>query len=243
MTRLAALSLLCCCTCSQPPAPYVREHASGDETLPCIAWARRNVTYTVDPAGSTAAPGDSEQAAVDSSFATWQAAGAECSDLTFTRDAGSSNLIVWRERPCSQVVPQNAPCLTQGRCDFAFNCWDEGAATLALTTVTYTTATGTLFEADIQLNGADWLFTTLDAPPCPKDMPAATCVATDVQNTVTHEIGHVLGLGHAERKGSTMEATAPLGETSKRLIDDGTREGLCAIYPRAGPTPSCLEMK
>jgi hypothetical protein len=237
----AALALLCSCSCGKPPPGYVRSHALADEDLPCLSWARRNITYAVDPAGSARTPGDSEQAAVDSSFATWQAAASACSDLTFTRDAGSPNLVVWRERSCAGVVPPNAPCLSAGRCDFAFNCWDESAATLALTTVTYQTSTGTLFEADIQLNGADWLFTTLDTPPCPKGMPAEDCVATDVQNTLTHEIGHLIGFDHSELKGSTMEATAPLGETAKRTIDDGTREGLCTVYPRASPSPSCLD--
>ena len=64
-------------------------------------------------------------------------------------------------------------------------------------------------------------------------------MATDVQNTMTHELGHALGFDHAEVSGSTMEATAPIGETRKRILDSGTAQGFCDIYPRGQPANPC----
>ena len=68
---------------------------------------------------------------------------------------------------------------------------------------------------------------------------SATCVATDVQNTLTHEIGHAVGFDHVDALGSTMEPTAPLGEITKRIIDHGTVEGFCETYPKGGPPSPC----
>jgi len=235
----AVVLLLCGCNCSKPAAPFVRQHADGEAGLPCLFWPSRALTYAVDPAGSARTPADTERAAVDSAFASWSSAAAGCSDLTFSMDAGSRNLVVWRERSCTGLVPPGDPCLTEGDCDVIYGCWDDPEDTLAITTVTYSRSLGTLFDADIKLNGAGWLYTTVDAPPCPMGSPGTTCVATDVQNTVTHEIGHLLGFAHADGKGSTMAAFAPQGDLTKRVIDDGTKEGLCTIYPRGAPSPSC----
>ena len=60
-------------------------------------------------------------------------------------------------------------------------------------------------------------------------------MAIDIQNTLTHEIGHVIGLDHAPDEDSTMFASAPSGETTKRILDEGTQKALCEIYPRGDP--------
>ncbi|MBL8956370.1 MAG: matrixin [Myxococcaceae bacterium] len=240
MRAVAAFTLLLVCACSgKPAAPYVREHVDGDASKPCLAWPKRSLTYAVDPAGSARTAGDTELAAIDAAFAAWNAAAATCSDLTFTKDVASANLVVWREKTCASVVPAGDACLTDGTCDTKYACWDDVEDTLAITTVTYSRSLGTLLDADIQLNGAAWLYTTVDSPPCAMGMPLETCVATDVQNTVTHEIGHLLGFGHTDGKSSTMAAFAPLGDLTKRVIDDGTRDGLCAVYPRGAQAPAC----
>jgi uncharacterized protein (TIGR03382 family) len=66
-------------------------------------------------------------------------------------------------------------------------------------------------------------------------------VAIDLQNTLTHELGHAMGLDHVASPGSTMEPTAPPGETQKRILDDGTAAGFCSVYPRGRPSLQCVD--
>src|SRR5690606_15749787 len=109
---------------------------------------------------------------------------------------------------------------TQGvDCDEVYDCWDHDDRILALTLPTYD-CHGRLLDADILMNGADFTLTTVDAPACSQSAstslcacpsPEVPCVISDVQNTLTHELGHVLGLDHTAIPGSTMAAVARPG--------------------------------
>lgn len=235
-------------------AQYVRTRVSDPDSTLCVTWNRRDFTYHVDQAGSTRTPGDAELTAVDAAFATWQGVSDSCSDFQFIKGAQlanvlvgkgtqsqTENVIVWREASCADVVPMDDPCLSDGTCINKHHCWDQGQFTLALTTTTYSVRTGAIYDADVELNGADWLFTTISSPPCKEGSEATTCVATDVQNTLTHEIGHAVGFDHVDAVGSTMEPTAPIGEITKRIVDHGTVEGFCLTYPKGGPPSPCDE--
>lgn len=60
----------------------------------------------------------------------------------------------------------------------------------------------------------------------------------DVQSALTHEIGHVLGLGHSEDALATMTPRyLPDGGQSSLAVDD--KLGLCTLYPAASPTDEC----
>jgi hypothetical protein len=65
-------------------------------------------------------------------------------------------------------------------------------------------------------------------------------VRMDVQNTVTHETGHSLGLDQSPDPNATMYASAPFGETSKRALGSDDIQGICAIYPRGANPVSCV---
>ena len=82
--------------------------------------------------------------------------------------------------------------------------------------------------------------TIVDAPPCTLGNISQLCVANDVQNTVTHEFGHVLGLDHSPDPTSTMYFSEPLGETSKRNLDPGSKRFVCEVYPAALASQDCL---
>jgi len=166
---------------------------------------------------------------------------ASCSDFQFTEDAGSTQaLIVFRDRSCTSVAPPNDGCFADGSCPDTYDCWDGDAMTLAVTTLTYSRSTGRLDRAEVQFDGVNFLFTDVDSPPCSENAQSTSCVASDIQNTLTHELGHAVGFDHLNAAGSTMAPTAPVGETSKRVIDPGTVKGFCAVYPRDAGTPSCL---
>jgi hypothetical protein len=221
------LALFCATAFAQD---YRRTLANtSGSTLICVTWNRRDLTYHVDSAGSERTPGTTEFTAIDAAFASWQALADSCSDFTFIRGeqvtkpkvgkgTESANVVVFREEVC----PASDPCNADGTCADKLGCWEHSSNTIGLTTVTYSTRTGVAIDADIELNGANFLFTTISSPACVEGREGPTCVAYDVQNTVTHEIGHVVGFDHVDTPTSTMAPTAPVGDTQKRIIDVGT---------------------
>lgn len=241
---------------------YVRTIAQGvgvAETVTCVTWNRREYVYRVDAAGSQQTPGENEFVAVDQAFATWQAVSDTCSDFKFVRGpridrpkvgagSGDANVVTFRERSCREIVPLADPCLADNTCSNVYACWDHSELTIGLTTSTYSTRTGIISDSDIELNaaphagGGGFVFSTVTEPVCEESAVSALCVANDIQNTVTHEIGHVVGLDHVPEDGSTMAPTAPLGELRKRVIDHGTATGFCLTYPRSRPPVPCDEL-
>jgi hypothetical protein len=239
---------------------WLRTVASDDgTTVICVTWAKRTIVYQVDAAGSAQTPGDTEFAAIDAAFATWQALSDSCSDMKFIagprvsnpkvgRKTEDSNVLTFREVNCVDVVPAADPCLADGSCANTYRCWDHSDTTIALTTSTYSTRTGVLADADIEFNasrhqdGSSFLFTTVSSPPCAEAAVGVTCVANDLQNTATHEIGHLVGFAHVTDPSSTMYPSAPIGETTKRVIDVGTSDGFCGTYPRGAAPVPCDEL-
>jgi hypothetical protein len=96
---------------------------------------------------------------------------------------------------------------------------------VALTTVTFDPQTGEIFDADIELNSADYTIEPLDAPP-------ATSDTFDLQTILTHETGHFLGLAHSPSPSAVMYASGDSnGSTAKRALTANDVRGICAIYP------------
>lgn len=227
----------------------------------CVVWPGRDYVYRLDAAGSSRTPGNTEFAALEAAFSSWRAVSATCSDFTFTRGPdiqhpkvgyvrdsqnpqANENVITFREVDCNDVVPPDAPCLEDDTCSNTYACWDHGGAVIGLTTTTFSFRTAYILDADVEFNasteGRGFLFTTVDSPMC-EGAQSIDCVVTDVQNTATHEFGHVVGLDHVSELGSTMEPSAPPGETHKRIIDAGSAAGFCQAYPRGLPPTQCGE--
>lgn len=218
-----------------------------------------------DVCGTPASDPAAASAAVQKSFDTWMHAthpgeAAPCTNLKLvfggtTPDIAvggdNQNVVVWRSGQCNKVLPPGDPCWSNsGDCASKYNCWEgSDASVLALTTVSYGKSSGQIFDADIELNGWDGQSPT--APPgfyytC-LDPPAALCtllggpgcIEWDVQNTVTHEAGHVLGLAHncdsttptCPDPNATMYPKARMGETSKRDLQPDDIDGICTLYP------------
>jgi uncharacterized protein (TIGR03382 family) len=100
-------------------------------------------------------------------------------------------------------------------------------------------STGEVLDADVELNAASATPTIVDSPPCSLGGISTSCVANDVQNATTHELGHLLGLDHSPDSASTMYATEPLGETSKRVLDSGSKQFVCDVYPAGQASRDC----
>ena len=112
----------------------------------------------------------------------------------------NQNLLVWVENP---------------------NEWVHGPGVLGLTTLTYNTCDGTIVDGDIEINGGEFLF-SVSGDPEANEM--------DLENTVTHEVGHLLGLDHSQQVGATMFFNSPEGETEKRSPEQDDWWGLCCLY-------------
>lgn len=100
----------------------------------------------------------------------------------------------------------------------------------AITSVTYNPDTGLIADADIELNDEFNRFTT-----------ALQGAEIDVQNTLTHEVGHFVGLDHSNLIAATMFANAGVGETQKRSLEQDDRDGVCSIYPTEMRDDACAE--
>jgi len=222
---------------------------SRTESGACLQWERRLIPWTMNERGLPGLGYERAHAAFARSFQTWEEVG--CSDIAFRDNSPTSetrvgyaegeladNLVIFRTRDCRDVAPEDAPCRRQGSCANEYDCWDHGSSVIGVTTTTFFRQTGEILDADIEMNAAWFDFTDVDGPPC---APGETsgCVSTDIQNTATHEIGHMLGLDHSPDRNATMFARAPRGEVSKRVLAEDDVQGLCTIYPAGEPATYC----
>lgn len=86
---------------------------------------------------------------------------------------------------------------------------------------------GLILDSDILLNGVDHEFTTTNEPG-----------KHDVQNIVTHESGHFIGMGHETDPidmDATMYAVASPNEFNKRVLKADDLAGLHNAYAGVGP--------
>lgn len=101
--------------------------------------------------------------------------------------------------------------------------WSFGDGMVAVTVYSYNVALAQYVDTDIVLNTANWAFATDGRDD-----------AFDIQNVVTHEIGHALGLQHnLQDLGAVMYPSTVQGETNKRKLASDDLEGLAALYETA----------
>ncbi len=197
--------------------------------------------------------------------------GGTTSSITVGADA-STHLVVFRQGWCSNNAQAQADACSQANppnCDNKFNCFEDVGSmsrnVLALTTVLYQPSTGVIGDADMEVVDWDGTAGSIQQPPAdgwywtcfnPTSQGACStygqdgCYYMDLQNTVTHEAGHFIGLAHPcetdpgtatangvpvcsqhpEMASVTMYPSAPLGETTKRTLAADDVNGVCAIY-------------
>lgn len=210
----------------------------------------------------------------------------------------SENVVVLRRGWCSQdPIARADPCMTDPDvdCGGIYDCFEDvGPADwgfVALTTVLYNPNTGRIYDADMAVNAWDGTPASVGTPlknasgypphgyyfTCDHraEWPACTtygqpgCNAYDLQNTVTHEVGHFVGFAHpcetrlgygvplcssalpagesvayADR---TMFPTTSMGELTKRTLSADDVDAVCGVYPEqsggcgsAGGAPGAL---
>lgn len=101
--------------------------------------------------------------------------------------------------------------------------WPSPLASNALAhTIVYTSGT-ILVEADIHINARDYTFATVQVDG-----------TYDLRSVLTHELGHVLGIGHSADVRATMAAGLPFGLAARSLEDDDIT-AVCSLYSIKSP--------
>jgi MYXO-CTERM domain-containing protein len=130
---------------------------------------------------------------------------------------------------------------------------------LAITSVFVNKSTGRIMDGDIEVNVLNFIWTDLDIDPSGNRKQ-------DLQNALTHEMGHLIGLDHTcyqpgqpggipldnngnpipscdsappDVQATTMFASAIPGDTQKRTLAPDDIQAICDIYPPAKDPMFC----
>jgi hypothetical protein len=227
-----------------------------------LKWASGCVQITYADEGTSHVAGDGEFTVLDATLATWT--DVACSYIALTAvgrvadaEVGKDrvNLVKFRDqRWCRPAVDDDPE-----------RCHSSQAA--AITTLAFvddadSDRDGEIVDADIEFNGVDFAISVND-----ESEDDNTCHA-DLANTMTHELGHVLGFDHTcilpgqaatiDHTGarvptcrealdagdqriieSTMFAAQECGEEKKATLGVDDEEAVCAVYPVAEDPQSC----
>lgn len=184
-----------------------RAHAYSLRRAPTggpVRWAASRVELRVDP---ELTDGDAQRAVRLVSGATdaWRGA------------PGAPSLVVagttQREPGYHPRDGENGVYLVRGE-------WRYGTA-LAITVTTTREGSDEILDADVLIADRDDLWRD-EAPP--------RATHYDLLSTLTHELGHVLGLGESEVPGATMYARLARGDDGPRTIEADDEEGVLTIY-------------
>ena len=187
------------------------KHATSGEI---VRWHRDAITLSV--ADSMASTTSDRIGTVAAALAAWADAHPHLPALTVNATSGDApigpdGVNVVRIAPDDFVMPRHA---------------------LAVSLVTFSDQSGEIIDADVLVDAREHVIAMLD------DGEHAEG-AYDVQALLTHEIGHVLGLGEDyDDEHATMYATASPGETGKRVLTAPDRAALAPLYDAPPKTPA-----
>jgi hypothetical protein len=233
-----------------PAAAYVRTRSPGDGKYPLL-WSDPRVTMTLRTSGAQIVPANDFIAAAQRAAATWSDP-ALASSVAFTIDAIS-------DAPAGAFYDQI------NSVSFRTDSWDLPKYpddALALTTVW--SQDGQIVEADTEINAVQPRFqwgVLSDDPTI-----AAAASEVDLQNALTHELGHAIGLAHPctlsdppkpefddqgapvlscsdpslppAVRDATMFPSSEPGSISERTLSPDEVKALHDLYPvRAAPPP------
>lgn len=215
-------------------------------------WSVADISWDLDETGlqQQGVANAEVEAAAAAAFATWEAVrcglchdsrGVACEPVACAEHALGVRFAFDGWRPprapglgCA-VREGGAPCT--GKPDgnqilFVYDqaAWPVATHVIALTLVAADKVTGQIADADVLVNTAHKSFCV--APDC-------ALGRYDVQNTLTHEVGHLLGLDHSAEADATMYGGAPPDEVSKRDLTADDVTGVCTAYRMAYAAQGC----
>jgi len=262
LTYLSVANLVLVMAFAQPAFAYVRYRTTallGGLGAP-YAWGRSSLNIVGYPHGIPTMPADQIGAAMTAAVAAWSKqdpANTACSFLDLSVSIQSVDALP----PAADHDDVNTIALRDGvwtdictkMKDGTTVCHQPGE--LALTTV-WSRGCGEIVEADVEVNAdtstpSAFMWADLD-------VTATNGGYHDLQNALTHEMGHFIGLDHtcelapgaaagevddlgnavpdcgdatAAEMEATMYPSSEAGDVSKRSLSQDDRNGLCAIYP------------
>ena len=180
-----------------------------------VRWYVPDVHASVDSRGSSSIAGEGAFLAVQKSMATWNDV-VQCAHPTLVYDGKVTGVSPGPTTPTNVILWEN-----EAEWNANGHAAEARKHVIALTTLYYDDGTGTAHRFDLELADFAFTFTATDNP---------AAAMADVQNTVTHELGHVLGLDHSTVPDATMYLSAPSGDLEKRDLAADDIAGLCFIY-------------
>lgn len=185
-----------------------------------LHWGTREIEYAFNGRGFPGLEQTAVKNAVAAAFATW--AEVPCAGhplgFRFFPLSMSTDLTVGPgpQEPNLNVISLLTPAEWQRE--------GFGPSEFARTKLWFDDKTGEIVGADLAFNPS-----VMPLSVCPE---STSCGAEtiDLQNVVTHELGHFLGLAHSEDVSATMWCAAQRGDHEKRTLADDDKAGLCAIY-------------
>ena len=169
-----------------------------------VIWCKSNVVVYVDLTHVKHVPGVLD--AVKSAFATW---------TSFGMPTSVKVVLVNKRLKADSKDNKNVIRWEKGE-------WKWSPFDVAKTVWRASAKTGCIKEADIILNAKSYCWGVVS----PKKK-YLKCY--DVQNVLTHEVGHFFGLDHSKKGEATMYPHTPKGETIKRTLDQDDLNGIVYV--------------
>jgi hypothetical protein len=216
----SAARAFCRTVSEKPPLGYDPQTGCfmGSADAKLLYWKNQCIGYSLKNTASSKVTLEQASKIVADAFATWSAAACDgamavpsvdavdegpvdCGLVEYNKNGPNQNVIVFRDEGWPYSDPNN---------------------TLGLTTVTYDTRTGEIYDADMEINS-----TVAGLAPGDPIPPGGY----DLRNVITHEAGHFLGLAH------TMDASAVMFaryHSDSMVLTPDDVGGICTIYAADG---------